>query len=96
MVIGSGRLKEPRIIISGHDSWCKELSSSPSEQTEKKKNGERIKDRHWREEYWHLKKKKWCQPESALWNKQWRYQKASITSPYIALQHTCKGLLNVK
>lgn len=73
-------------------NWVPVLQSKQK----KKKNGERIKDRHWREEYWHLKKKKWCQPESALWNKQWRYQKASITSPYIALQHTCKGLLNVK
>lgn len=42
------------------------------------------------------KKKKWCQPEIALWNKQWQYQKACIVSPYIALQCICKGLLNVK
>lgn len=36
MVIGCGRLKEPRIIILGHGSRCKELSSNPSEEIKKK------------------------------------------------------------
>ena len=37
VVIGSGRLKELRIIIVGHGSRCKELSSNPSEEKGKKK-----------------------------------------------------------
>ena len=52
VVIGSDRLKEVRIIISGHGSRCKELSSNPLEEIEKK-NRERIKEGHIREEYWH-------------------------------------------
>lgn len=35
MVIGTGRLKELRIIISGHGSRGKGLSSDPSEEEEK-------------------------------------------------------------
>lgn len=54
MIIGSIRLKELRIRISGHGSRYKELSSCPSEEIEKK--WKIIKGGHLREEYCHLKK----------------------------------------
>lgn len=57
MVIGTGRLKELRIIISGHGSRGKGLSSDPSEEEEEEEKRTKNKRRAFKKIITALKKK---------------------------------------
>lgn len=56
MVIGTGRLKELRIIISGHGSRGKGLSSDPSEEEEEEEKRTKNKRRAFKKIITALKK----------------------------------------